>query len=213
MNRTYNINIGGLPFIIDDDAFDYLNNYLDAVNHQFSTSEGCEEIVTDIEIRMAELFLENLKGRKIISKKDVELVISILGKPEDFGDVPPMEDNPLREESERWSASNLGMGKRLFRDTENKKIAGICAGLSNYFGITDFIWMRLLFVILFFSGPGVIIYLVLWVLVPEAKTAGDKLMMRGEAATIGNIAREVENELTGLGDKINDWAQGYKRRK
>ncbi len=206
MNKTFNINLGGYPFSIDEDAFEYINNYLNTIRKHFSTSEGCDEILYDIEVRMAELFQEHLKGRYIITMKEIDEVISIMGKPEDFGAEPIADSYTFTGRQSSADHSGLGLGKKLFRNPDDKKIGGVCSGIAAYFGIEDPLWVRLLFLLLFFTGPGVIIYLVLMVLLPEAKTTADKLMMRGEPTTVENIARKVEEELTQLGDKITDWS-------
>lgn len=207
MNKTFNINLGSYPFAIDEDAYNYIQNYLDTIRRHFSTSDGCDEILYDIEVRMAELFAEHLKGRAIISMKEVDEVIMIMGKPEDFGAEPMSEQHSYSSTRGRRSDTKINTGKRLFRDPEDKKVAGVCSGISAYFGIEDPLWVRLLFALLFFTGTGVITYIVLWALVPEASTTSDKLAMRGEPATIENIAKVVETELSELGDKINEWSK------
>ncbi|MFN8337462.1 MAG: PspC domain-containing protein [Saprospiraceae bacterium] len=207
MNKTFNINLGGYPFAIDEDAYDYVQVYLDTIRHHFSSSEGCDEIIYDIEVRMAELFQDHLKGRSIISMKEIDEVIMIMGKPEDFGAEPMNEPHAFTTKSSKNSYSNLGTGKRLFRDPDDKKVGGVCSGIAAYLGIEDPLWVRLIFVLFMFTGMGVITYFVLWALVPEATTSSDKLAMRGEPATIENIAKLVEEELSGLGDKINEWSK------
>lgn len=206
MNKTFNINLGGYPFAIDEDAYEYIQNYLGTIRRHFSASDGCEEILYDIEVRMAELFQEHLKGRAIISMKEIDEVIMIMGKPEDFG-AEPMAEQHFTSSKNTKSGSKLGTGKRLFRDPDDKKVGGVCAGIAAYFGIEDPLWVRLIFVLLLFTGTGGMAYIILWALVPEASNAGEKLAMRGEPATIENIAKLVEDELTGLGDKINEWSK------
>ncbi|HRO09364.1 MAG TPA: PspC domain-containing protein [Saprospiraceae bacterium] len=209
MNKTYNINLGGYPFSINDDAFEYVHAYLGSIRSHFSLSKGCEEIVNDIEVRMAELFQDHLKGRMIISMKEVDEVIAIMGKPEDFG-AEPMAESYSFTSGYTKSPSGLGTAKKLFRNPDDKKVAGICSGIAAYFGIEDPIWIRLVFVLLIFTvGAGAFTYIILWVLVPEAKTASDKLSMRGEPTTVSNIASLVEAELTDLGNKINKWSKDF----
>ncbi len=206
MNKTFNINLGGYPFAIDEDAFEYIQNYLDTIRRHFSASEGCDEILYDIEARMAELFQEHLKGRAIITMKEIDEVIMIMGKPEDFGAEPMTESSHSARTGK--TSSRVGTGKRLFRDPDDKKLGGVCSGIAAYFGIEDPLWLRIIFVLtaLFSGGFIFLLYLVCWFLVPEAATAGDKLAMRGEPATIHNIAKVVEEELNDLGDKINEWS-------
>jgi phage shock protein PspC (stress-responsive transcriptional regulator) len=210
MNKTFNINLGGYPFAIDEDAFEYIQNYLGTIRRHFSASEGCEEILYDIEVRMAELFQEHLKGRAIISMKEIDEVIMIMGKPEDFG-AEPMSEQYTSNTRGKKSDTKINTGKKLFRDPDDKKLGGVCSGVAAYLGIEDPLWLRI-FVVLtaIFSGGFVfVVYMVLWFLVPEAASASDKLAMRGEPATISNIAKVVEEELNELGDKITEWSKDF----
>lgn len=203
MNKVFNINLGGYPFVIDDIAYNKLDEYLESLDEYFSASEGCEEIVSDIESRMAELFKERLKRRKVVSMKDLNEVIDIMGRPEQFE-----EDGTHAASGAATSGKNkfdIRTGKRLYRNPDDKVLAGVCSGLSAYLGIEDPIWMRLVFVLAFFGfGAGVIPYIILWAVVPEALTSGDRLSMRGEAANVSNIARTVEDELQNIGQKISN---------
>jgi phage shock protein PspC (stress-responsive transcriptional regulator) len=214
MNKTFNINLGGYPFSIDEDAFVYIQNYLKTIERHFSTSEGCEEILYDIEVRMAELFQEHLKGRVIITMKELDEVIRIMGKPEDFG-AEPMEDYHYTGRSKTESGHNhIKTGKRLFRDPDDKKLGGVCSGIAAYFGVEDPLWIRLIFAAsVFLGGFGLVTYIILWVLVPQAVSSSDKLSMRGEPATIENIARMVEKEVSELGSKINEWGKDLNSKK
>ncbi|MBC7885229.1 MAG: PspC domain-containing protein, partial [Saprospiraceae bacterium] len=206
MNKTFNINLGSYPFAIDEDAYNYIQNYLGTIRNHFSSSDGCDEILYDIEVRMAELFQEHLKGRAIISMKEIDEVIMIMGKPEDFG-AEPMSETSYSSTRNRKSDTKINAGKRMFRDPDDQKLAGVCSGIAAYFGIEDPLWIRLIFAILFFTGAGVITYIILWAIVPQASSASDKLAMRGEPATIQNIAKVVEDEMSELGDKINEWSK------
>ncbi len=209
MKKVFNINLGGYPFSVNDDAYAYIQQYLETIEHHFSTSKGCEEILYDIEMRMAELFQEHLKGRLIISMKEVDEVIAIMGKPEDFG-ADPIDEPYSFEEKSSHTNPGLGTAKRLFRNPDDKKIAGVCSGIAAYFGIEDPLWVRLVFVLLFFTiGSGGLVYAILWIMMPEAKTASDKLTMRGEPTTVSNIAKMVEEEITDFGNKINEWSKDF----
>jgi len=109
MNKTFNINLGGYPFAIDEDAYEYIQNYLNTIRRHFSASDGCDEIIYDIEVRMAELFQEHLNGRSIISMKEIDEVIMIMGKPEDFGADPI--DEPYQFNSKNKKSTNgIGTG-------------------------------------------------------------------------------------------------------
>lgn len=207
MNKTFNINLGGYPFSIDEDAFNYIQNYLETIRKHFSASEGCDEILYDIEVRMAELFQEHLKGRAIISMKEIDEVIMIMGKPEDFG-AEPMSESSYTNNRNRKADSSIKVGKRLFRDPDDQKLGGVCSGIAAYFGIEDPLWVRLAVVGLFFTGGiGLFGYIIMWILIPEASSSGDKLAMRGEPSTIQNIAKLVEDEMSEFGEKINEWSR------
>ena len=211
MNEILNVNLGGYPFTIDNDAYRHINKYLSAIQSHFADSDGCDEILDDIEARMAELFTEFLQGKAIISMKELEAVIKVMGRPEDFGAESYEEDN--EEEYDKSSKSftskyrHIKTGKRFYRDPEEKVIGGVCGGIAAYFGIANPMWIRLGFVALTFAGIPIILYPILWAIVPEAKTAGDKLKMRGEPATVSNIARTVEQVLNELSDKITEMSK------
>ncbi len=208
MNKTIDINLGGLPFTIDDDAYEKLDRYLNSLEDYFGDSEGCKEIVADIEDRIAELFKERLKKRRIVNLKDVNSIIDMMGRPEQFEDGT---ETAYRSTARR--PLDIKTGKRLFRDPDDKIVGGVCAGLSAYIGIEDPVWMRLVFGLLFFgAGIGVIPYIILWIVMPEAKTSGDKLAMRGETANVSNIAKTVEEEMQNLGKQISKFGKGFKRK-
>ncbi len=212
MNEILNVNLGGYPFTIDNDAYHHINKYLSAIQRHFADSDGCEEILDDIEARMAELFTEFLNGKAIIGMKELDAVIKVMGRPEDFG-AEPYEDEVEEEHTrskksfkERYS--HIKTGKRFYRDPEEKVIGGVCGGIAAYFGIENPMWVRLGFLaLIFFAGIPIILYPILWAIVPEAKTAGDKLKMRGEPATVTNIARTIEDELNELSDKITEMSK------
>ncbi len=199
MNKTVNINLAGIFFHIDEDAYAKLQHYLDAVKHSFSNTQGRDEIISDIEARVAELFNEKRKDdRQVISIKEVEEVIAIMGQPEDYMvDEEIFEDEPVREKASKT------VGKQLFRDTEHGFIGGVSSGLGHYLGI-EAIWVRLLWILLtiFSSGAFILIYIAFWIFVPEAKTTADKLAMRGEEVTITNIERKIREGFHDVSDSI-----------
>ena len=214
MNKILNINLGGHPISIDEDAYQYLDRYIDTLEKHFKNSEGRDEIIEDIETRLAELMIQNLKGGKIVSLDNVKATIEAMGTPEEFdADFESGEEEP-RKKSRRKSRDDdyyIRPGKRLFRDPENKVIAGVCSGLSSYLGIKDPIWMRLLFVLIFLTmGFGVLVYIIMWAAIPKAKSAADRLEMEGEPINIDSIARKVEEELEELGEKFNEVSEDIK---
>ena len=206
MNKIYNINLGGYPFTIDDDAYQQLNQYLKTIHKHFQDAEGRDEIISDIEARIAELFNESSEGRQIVTIQDVERAIQIMGTPEEFG-AEGMDESQEKK-------SKYRTGKRLFRDGENKIIGGVCSGVASYFGIDDPIWVRIGFVISFFAGGvAVPLYLILWAIMPEAKTAGDRLSMRGEDINVSSIARQVQDEIDNLSDTLSEIGRGFGSKK
>lgn len=206
MNKILNINLGGMPFTVDIDAYTHLETYLDTIRRHFSDSESCDEIIHDIEVRMGELFQESMKGSSIISNKELDEVIKIMGTPEDFGAEAMQDDFQTHSERKSYTARDQHQTskKRLFRDGEDKVVAGLCSGMAAYFGIDDPLWIRIAFVILLFAGISPILYLLLWVIVPVARTSSDKLSMRGENINISNIAKTVEEEITELSKRITE---------
>lgn len=203
MNKIVNINLGGLPFNIDEDAYAYLSRYLNSIHSHFEASEGYDEITTDIEIRVAELFQERMGSRSIVTKADVEAAISVMGTPEDFG-AESIAEEPLRKDP------YLKTGKRFFRNEEDGIVGGVCSGLAAYLGIKDPLWLRLLLVVLVLSSVGFLIpaYLIAWAIVPSAKTAADRLAMRGEPINASNIGKIVETEMKDLSERISEIGDG-----
>ncbi len=219
MKKTININLGGHPIIIDEDAFEVLDQYLTRIDRYFNQSEGREEIVHDIETRIAELFQREMKGKKIVSVKEVGKVIEIMGVPEDFeGEVPESSEDANRtsENTEDKKANYEPVPpratKRLFRDPSDKVIGGVASGLSAYFGINDPVWLRIAFVILALAptGLGLVTYIIMWIIVPKAKTASDRLAMRGAPINVESIAHNVEEEVNEFGEKVKKFGRDMK---
>lgn len=186
MNEITKIHLGRQVFVIALDAYKALQNYVHAITDQVGSTH--EDVVTEVELRMAELLAERgIQGEKAVLLKDVEWLKEQLGSPQDFADEDTghtTNDHDEKQQGER-------MPKRLFRDTDNAMLAGVCAGLARYTGI-DVAIIRLIFIILiFFGAAGILIYLVLWLLVPEATTKSEKLQMQGRPVTIGTIKEVV----------------------
>ncbi|MFT4697749.1 MAG: phage shock protein PspC (stress-responsive transcriptional regulator) [Flavobacteriaceae bacterium] len=204
MKKTVNINLAGTFFHIDEDAYGKLTRYLDAIKRSFSDPQGQDEIIRDIESRIAELFSEKVESKsQVISIKELDEVIAVMGQPEDymideeiFEDVPPSQQAKSKERSYQ---------KQLFRDEDNKFVAGVASGLSHYMGI-DSIWVRLLWILLtvFSSGFFIVIYIIFWILVPAAVTTSDKLKMSRQQINITNIEKKLKEELDNASGKIKD---------
>ena len=205
MNKVININLGGYPFTIDDDAFEKLEHYLDTIHHHFQKSEGYEEITADIETRMAELFQEKLNGRSIVTIRNVEACISIMGTPEEFG-AEPLDEEISYQRKSSSKDFNFKPGKQLFADPDNQVIGGVCSGIAAYFGVEDPLWIRLLFVLGFISGTiGLWVYLILWMIVPVANTASDRLAMKGEPINVSNIGKIIESEIENFSEAMTEF--------
>ena len=202
MNKTITSNIAGYVFHIDENAFDKLDVYLNTIRSYFKDSQGKDEIIADIEARLAEMLHEKIGDMKqVVTLDDVNQVILIMGQPEAFIDDDPESAGWTEQKSQPQNSES----KRLFRDPDNNVIGGVCAGVSNYLGLGDAIWLRLALVAsFFFFGTGFLLYLILWIIIPEAKTTADKLHMRGENVTVSNIERRVNEELGTVKNKWND---------
>ena len=214
MKKTLTVNLGGTVYHIDDDAYRLLDNYLANLKHYFRKQEGAEEIVNDIEIRIAELFAEKVSaGKQVITLADVEEIIARVGKPEDFG-VSDDESEPRKQ------AASAGQGytrtattRRLFRDPDNKLLGGVASGLAAYFD-WDITLVRILMIVLLFVPycPMIILYIIGWIIIPEARTAAEKLSMRGEAVTIENIGKTVTDGFERVADGVNNFVNSDKPR-
>ncbi len=201
MNKTVNINLAGIFFHIDEDAYSKLQRYLDAIKRSFTDSQGRNEIIADIEARIAELFTERVQNEKqVVSMKEVDEVITIMGQPEDY-----MVDEEIFEDEPR-SSQTYSSSRKLFRDKDNAYIGGVSAGLAHYFGI-DALWVRLAWIILFFgAGTGILLYILLWILMPSAESTADKLAMSGKPVNITNIEEKVKEGFGNVKDGLDDAA-------
>ncbi|WP_299226219.1 PspC domain-containing protein [uncultured Psychroserpens sp.] len=201
MNKTVNINLAGIFFHIDEDAYLKLQRYLEAIKRSFTDSQGRSEIISDIEARIAELFNERVQNEKqVIRIKEVDEVISIMGQPEDYlVDDEIFEDEPKTSYQKTYRTS-----KKLYRDTDNSYVGGVSSGLAHYFGI-DAIWIRLIWILLIFgAGTGVLLYILLWILVPEATTTSEKLTMTGEPVNISNIEKKIKDGFDSVSQTVSD---------
>ena len=181
MNKTININLAGIIFHLDEVAYEKFKTYLSNVKTALGKEESGEEIIADIEARIAEIFHLRMKenGRQVVGLPDVEFIIETLGQPEAFIDE---SENEAPKSSSKET-------RRFFRNPDEKVIGGVCSGIGAYFDI-DPVWIRVLFLILlFFTGIGFITYVILWAAIPEAKTTAQKLQMRGEAVNLNNIEK------------------------
>lgn len=199
MNKTININLGGTFFHIDENAYNHLRSYLDAVRATLSPEDSIAEIMDDIEARIAELFNESISNKdQVITIGRVKEVIEIMGQPEAFD-----PDNEDPQHNTQTDQSQYKAPRQLFRDEENKYLGGVASGLGHYLGV-DCLWIRLIWLLLFFisSGTFFMIYILFWILVPAAKTTSDKLRMKGEPINISNIEKRVKEGYEKFSDNV-----------
>lgn len=199
MNKTININLGGIFFHIDELAYQKLKLYLDAIRRSLSDDpQGRDEILNDIENRIGELLSERIKDeRQVVNENDIDEITKIMGKPEDY-----LVDEEIFEDEPKYKSST----KKLFRDGEDKFLGGVSSGLAHYFGIADPLWIRLIWIILVVAGfgTGIPIYILLWILIPEAQTTAEKLQMKGEPVNISNIERKIREEFQNVSERVKE---------
>jgi len=201
MNKTVNINLGGMFFHIDEDAYQKLTRYFDAIKRSLSKSSGQEEIIKDIEMRVSELLTEKQKSEKhVVTLREVDEVIAVMGQPEDY---IIEEDGSNNSTTNDYSIPRAT--KKLYRDKENGMIGGVCTGLGHYFGI-EAVWLKIMFLVFVFAGfgTGILAYIILWIVTPEAVTTSEKLEMTGEPVTISNIEKKVREEFENVSGKIKN---------
>jgi phage shock protein PspC (stress-responsive transcriptional regulator) len=196
MKKALQISIAQTLFTIEEDAYAVLDQYLNSIRTHFRSTADNEDIITDIESRIAEQFQE--MGVRIVTMKEVGAVMATMGKIEDFGSEPATPTTPENKNTEN---------KKLYRDADNKILFGVCSGLSKYTGI-DVLWIRIAFILLtvFTQGLGLIIYVIMIIAVPTAKTASQKLEMNGTPVTLDTISKNVKDKAeeisTAHGSKI-----------
>ena len=199
MNKTVNINLGGMFFHIDEDAYQKLSRYFDAIKRSLSDSNGQDEIIKDIEMRIAELVSEKHTNEKqVINLRELDEIIAVMGQPEDYRIDPDGDET----QKSNFNTTNRAH-KKLYRDKDKGSIAGVCTGLGHYFGI-DAVWIKILFLILASTSFGIIAYIILWIVMPEAVTTSEKLEMTGEPITISNIEKKVREEFENVSDKFKN---------
>ena len=200
MKEIETLSIGGYAFTLEKDAAALVGSYLKDLEAHYLSQPGGKEIMEGIEERMAELLLERCGRDGVAMVSDIRGIIDIIGRPERIE-----ADDPEPEQPQPKAA------RKLYRDLENKRIAGVCAGLGNYFDF-DVVLMRVLFaavtLVLFFSGArhgvwslsGFVAYAVLWLAMPAARTAQERWAMKGDGGTLDDIQRNVRSGIREVGD-------------
>lgn len=198
MKKTVNVAIGGCSFILDEDAYDILNDYLERSKAAIERTNGRKEVLEELEVKIADELKWKLGGKQVVDIAMAQKVIGQLGYPEGYEAPEEQEaeqnagpsENP-QENAEQFEGDRPV--RKLFRDPDGKKIAGVCSGLALFLGI-DVVLIRILFLIALICGSaGFWIYVVIWIAAPEAKTAAEKCELRGIPATAENIRRFTES--------------------
>ncbi|MFH0892149.1 MAG: PspC domain-containing protein [Candidatus Falkowbacteria bacterium] len=199
MEKTINITLGGLVFILEEDAYEKLSAYLESIKKHYQTPSEGEEIADDIESSIAEKFSARVDARKkVVTLKDVEEIIGIMGTIEEIAKEEEEIDGK-KTDSRAEGDTEEPAKKRLYRNSDDIVVAGVCSGLAVYFGV-DPIFVRLLFIIFtFFNGIGILVYVVLWMIMPVAKTGAQKLEMRGRPVNLAEIQEAVKQKSKMIG--------------
>lgn len=191
MKKTLNVALGGCSFTIDEDAYMTLESYLDSFKGGLEESSKSKEVMNELEMRVADLLKGQIGKREVI---DINMVNTVLNQ------IGPIAETPCQDENAEKNTWNTYEGnqtkenvRKFYRDAEGKRIAGVCSGLALYLNI-DPTLIRIIFLVAFICGSaGFWIYLVLWIVAPEARTAAEKCELRGIPATAENIRRFTEN--------------------
>lgn len=192
MEKTIIINIGNTIIHIEESAYELLKVYLNEVKQHFVNHADDLEIVTDIENRIAELLTEQLEEQKkqVVSSVDVNAVIAQMGRVQDFDTVEENDEEPVANTNYQFQAE-----KKLYRDMDERVIAGVCAGIAHYVN-TDAKWIRVAALLtLFLGGAGFLIYAILWIIMPKAKSRIERMEMKGEPANLQGFQKNLDEEL------------------
>lgn len=199
MKKVINITIAGFVFAVEDDAYEKLDDYLDSIKKHFAKDKDGEEIVKDIELSIAEKFLARKNKDMAVMVKDVEKVIDQMGTLKDFKKID--EEDEEAEEAAVDEEKEKEPVRKLYRDPDDVLIAGVASGIGAYFGVETVIVRVIFFLLIFFWGLAIPLYIILWVLMPVANTTAQKLQMRGERITLKEIEKSVRSGVDKLKKK------------
>ncbi len=190
MKKTISVNIKGTNFLVEEDAYDLLQDYINRLTAALGSEEGSQEIIEDIELRIAEICTSKLSDSKsVVELADIEEILNTLGDPSDYVENDATES--AQSEAYASSSTNERGERRLFRDPESAMLGGVCAGFANYFAI-DVVIMRVIFVLLLFTGIAIPMYIVLWIIIPKAESTIDRLRMKGRPINVETVKEEVD---------------------
>jgi phage shock protein PspC (stress-responsive transcriptional regulator) len=214
MKKTLSVNLNGTVYHIDEDAYQILMDYLQNVKTHLESSSA-DEVLSDIEMRISELFAQWMQAkREVITLDDVQRVIRILGRPEQFDTQAESADSAQGEEPTdreqcyaKTDSKNAYSSRRMYRDTDNAFLGGVCAGIAAYLDVSIVLIRLLMLILILLWGMGLLFYLAAWIIIPEARTVAQRLEMIGEDVTIENIEKKVREEA----GKVRDRVDGYVR--
>lgn len=211
MNKTVTINISGIIFHIEEDAYEKLSKYLSTIKGYFSNTDGGNEIMSDIEARIAEMLQAKVNATKqVVLMQDVDAVIETMGKPEEFAGDTSNANTANTTNTNEYSYQEP-IRKRLFRNPDEKALGGVCSGIAEYFNV-DVVWIRIItFLLIFFGGMSLLVYIILWIVIPEAVTTADKLAMRGEPVNINNIKKTIQDEAEDLKNRAGKYGNDLRQ--
>ena len=224
MDKTKNISLGGFSFLIEENAYTALSQYLTEVRQHLQHNSDHDEIIFDVEQRMAELLKDRTANREVIMHQDVLYLIEVLGKPEQY--VEDEEADKATNAAPEATAKAFSTNKALYRDIDNRKIGGVLSGLAHYFNISPTM-LRIAFTVLFtiffmlgdwgwfspmtgnrwlfpfnsISWAMLALYILFWIIVPAALTTAQKLEMQGAAVTLDSLASYKSSSTTSIATK------------
>lgn len=214
MKKTLTVNLGGTVFHIDEDAYQLLDKYLSNLRIHFRKEEGSDEIMDDFEMRISELLNERVRlGYEVITIEQVEEVIKRMGKPEEiFEEEEKSTDHEDNYRTQQQETHTQTTKKRLMRDPDNRILGGVAGGFAAYMDWDPTAVRIVLFLLMFFYGITVPLYFLLWIIVPMARTATEKLEMRGQSVTVENIGKTVTDGFEKVSNNVNDFISSDKPR-
>lgn len=217
MKKTLTVNLNGTVFSIDEDAYQLLDRYLDNLRSHFKKEEGSDEIMNDFESRISELLSEKIRlGYNVITIQQVEEVIQRMGNPEEIFEEETTEQTENGKKTTKESETvfiNSAPKRKLYRNPDDKILGGVASGIAAYCNWDPTLVRIILIALLFLIGPVLIpIYLILWMIVPLARTASEKLEMRGESITLENIGKTVTGGFEKVSSNVNEYISSDKPR-
>ncbi len=200
MNKIIQINLAGQAVSIDEIAYQSLANYLRSLQNHFATTQDGDEILADIESRIAELFFSKIKkGNTFINTIDVSEAVSLMGTVEDI-------DIADEESEQAGTHKALPLGKKLFRDSEDRLLGGVCSGLAAYFNIDTSLARLGMILLMLFTGVPLLAYFILWAVLPATITLEDRTRMRGGNTTVNDIVNNVRRGASDVADSVKNEA-------